>query len=50
MALNVREYERVLEELELRRDIHAAEDQLTREEGVPHEVARESVLAALDED
>lgn len=47
VVVDVGEYERVVEELELLRDIHAAESQLARGEGVSHAEARSKVLSAL---
>ena len=47
VVLDVGEYERLLEELELLRDIHAAEQQLAEGQGVPHEEARQQVLSSL---
>lgn len=47
VVVDVGEYERLLEELDLLRDIHAAEGQLAKGEGVSHEAARAEVLAAL---
>ena len=47
VVVDAAEYERLLDELELLRDIHAAEAQLAAGEGVPHEVARERVLSTL---
>lgn len=43
----VTEFRRLLEELELRRDIHAAESQLAEGQGVSHDAARATVLAAF---
>ena len=48
VLIDVREYERLLEELELLRDLHTAERQLARGEGVPHDRARRQVLDALE--
>ena len=47
VVLDVGEYERLVEELELLRDIHTAEGQLAKGEGVTHKSARSKVLAAL---
>jgi len=47
VVVDVGEYERLLEELEMLRDIHAAEGQLAKGEGVCHNAAGEKVLAAL---
>jgi prevent-host-death family protein len=38
------EYERMLEELHLLRDIHAAEQQLANGKGVSHDQARQEIL------
>lgn len=48
VVIDVGEYERLMEELELLRDIHTAEGQLARGEGVPHDRARDQVLSALE--
>lgn len=47
IVLDVREYERLLEELELLRDAHLAEHQLAAGEGLDHETARNEILARL---
>lgn len=47
VVVDVGEYERLVNELELLRDIHVAEDQLAKGEGVPHEEARARALASL---
>lgn len=47
VVVDVGEYERLMEELELLRDIHAAEGQLAQGQGVPHETARARVLSAV---
>jgi prevent-host-death family protein len=47
VVVDVGEYERLLEELELLRDLHAAEGQIAKGEGVSHRDARAKVLAAL---
>lgn len=47
VVLEVGEYERLVEELELLRDIHLAERQLREGQGVSHTQAREQVLRAL---
>jgi prevent-host-death family protein len=41
------EYEKLLEELDLRREVHLAEKQLAAGQGIPHEQARAQVLSAL---
>jgi antitoxin YefM len=48
VVLDVDEYERMAEELELLRDIHAAEKQLAEGRGVSHQQARERALKALE--
>ncbi len=45
VLLDVGEYERLLDELELARDVRVAEKQLDAGEGIDHEAAREHVLA-----
>jgi len=47
VVLDVRHYEHLLEELELLRDVHRAERQITAGEGIPHEEAREQVRERL---
>jgi prevent-host-death family protein len=47
VVLDVRQYESLLEELELLRDVHLAEQQLAAGEGVPHEEAREQIRERL---
>lgn len=47
VVVDVGEYERLLEELELLRDIHVAERQVADGEGVPHDAARRQVLDSL---
>lgn len=48
VVVDVGEYERLLDELELLRDLHAAEGQVARGEAVPHDEARARVRAALE--
>lgn len=47
VVLDVAEYERLLKELDLLRDVHRAERQLADGEGVAHEDARAEVLDRL---
>jgi prevent-host-death family protein len=47
VVIDVGEYERLLDELELLRDIHTAEGQLARGEGISQEDARAKILSAL---
>ena len=47
VVVDVGEYERLLGELELLRDIHTAEGQLASGSGVSHKEARSQVLSAL---
>ncbi len=47
VVLDVRQYERLLEELELLRDVHRAEQQIAAGEGIPHEEAREQIRERL---
>lgn len=47
VVLDVGEYENLLEELELLRDIHRAEQQIAAGEGIPHEEAREQLRRRL---
>ncbi len=47
VVIDVAEYERLLEEIDLLRDIQTAEAQVAAGEGVPHEEARAQVLTAL---
>lgn len=48
VVVDVREYERLLEELELLRDLQTAETQIVEGRGVDHEQAREIALSALN--
>ncbi len=47
VVVDVGEYERLVEELELLREIHAAEGQLAKGEGIAHDEARSRVLSDL---
>jgi antitoxin YefM len=47
VLLDIHEYERLLDRVELADDIRTAEAQLAGGEGVPHDVAREQVLSLL---
>jgi antitoxin YefM len=47
VVVTAREYERLLEERDLLREVHLAEKQLAAGQGIPHEQAREQVLSAL---
>ena len=47
VVVDIGEYERLLEEIELLRDIRIAEDQLAAGEAVSHAEAREEVLSRL---
>lgn len=47
VVLDVAEYERLLDELELARDVGVAETQLTEGQGMTHDEARARVLARL---
>lgn len=47
VLLEVGEYERLIDELELLRDIHTAESQLAEGQGNAHDEARTRVLSAL---
>ena len=47
VVVDVAVYERLIEELELLREIHLAERQLADELGVPHQQAREEILSEL---
>lgn len=47
VLLDVREYERLRDELDLLRDIRTAEEQLARGEGVAHAAARQAALSRL---
>lgn len=47
VVVEAREYDRLVEELDLLREIHIAEQQLAAGQGVPHEQARAQVLSAL---
>jgi antitoxin YefM len=45
VLLDINEYERLLDRAELAEDIRIAETQLSRDEGVPHGVAKEQILS-----
>jgi prevent-host-death family protein len=47
VVVDVGEYERLLEEIELLRDVRIAERQIADGEGVPHAEAKKQVLALL---
>ena len=47
VVVEARRYEKLLEELDLLREIHLAEQQLAAGQGIPHELARDQVLSAL---
>ncbi|HET9225613.1 MAG TPA: type II toxin-antitoxin system prevent-host-death family antitoxin [Thermoanaerobaculia bacterium] len=47
VVVEAREYDRLVEELDLLREIHVAEQQFAAGQGIPHEQARAQVLAAL---
>jgi prevent-host-death family protein len=47
VMLDVSAYERLLDEVELLREVQLAERQLEQGEGIPHEEAKEQALAAL---
>ena len=48
VVLDVSAYERMVDELELLRDVRLAEKQLAEGRGIPHEEAKARVLAALN--
>ena len=47
VVMDAREYERLVEELELLRDVHVAEQQLAAGQGIPHDEALKQVLLIL---
>jgi antitoxin YefM len=47
VLLDIQEYERLLDRVELAEDIRIAEAQLVGGEGVPHDVAKEQILSLL---
>lgn len=47
VVMDAREYERLMEELELLRDVHVAEQQLATGQGIPHDEALEQILSIL---
>lgn len=49
VVLDVREYDRMVEELELLRDIRAAEDEAAEGRTSSHEEARTAILRRLEE-
>ncbi len=48
VVIDVVDFENLLEELETLRDIYTAEQQIASGQGVPHELALEQVLSALE--
>ena len=48
VVVDVSEYERMIDELELLRDVRIAEEQLERGEGVSHADARSRLLGSLE--
>ena len=48
VVLDVGEYERLVDELELLRDVRQAEEQLARGEGIAHDEARRQLLTRFD--
>ena len=48
VVIDVAEFERLVEELDLLRDIRRAERQLAAGEGIPHEEAKARVMATLN--
>ena len=47
VLLDIAEYEQLLERAELLEDVHAAEAQMERGEGISHEAAKQQVLARI---
>ena len=47
VVLDVSEYQRILDELDLLRDVHTALRQIEQGEGVPHQEAKRRALARL---
>jgi antitoxin YefM len=47
VLLDVGEYERLVDRAELAEDVRAAEAQLARGEGVPHETAKQQIRSRL---
>jgi antitoxin YefM len=47
VVLGVSEYERLLDQVEMTRDVHQAEHQLDAGLGIPHEEAKARVMAAF---
>ena len=47
VMLDVSEYESLLEKLELLTDIHTAETQLQKEEGISHREAKQNILERI---
>lgn len=47
VVLGVAEYQRLLDEVELLRDVHTALQQIERGEGVPHSTAKRQAIARL---
>lgn len=49
VVVDVAEYQRLVEEISLLRDVHVAERQLAEGRGVPHEEAKKQILSRLEE-
>jgi prevent-host-death family protein len=49
VVVDVAEYERLIEELELLRDVRIAERQIADGKGIPHAAAKKQVLSRLPE-
>ncbi len=47
VVIEARSYERLLDELDLLREVRLAEQQIAAGQGIPHEEARQQVLSAL---
>jgi antitoxin YefM len=47
VVLDASEYQRLMDELELLRDMHTALEQIGRGEGIPHREAKRQALAGL---
>lgn len=47
IMMDVEEYEKLIEKLELLTDIHIAESQLEKVEGISHQQAKDQILRSL---
>lgn len=48
VLLDVHEYEELIEQLELLKDIQLAEKQINEQQGIPHDAVKSQILAKLN--